>query len=138
MSRQADYVNNNIYRLNFTFRRQYDYQLYCLFEKINSLYELNSRNMSRNEFVKKAIIDDLTNENQTISDLDIEKRYMEFPKNKHYKKQFTISINKNSDVFICDKLQKIKKKYPMADYLRKIVYKYAESKDMFRSLDRVI
>ena len=35
MTRQQEYIRKNVQRINFTYRKKYDYRLYNFFERLN-------------------------------------------------------------------------------------------------------
>ena len=55
MTRQQEYIRKNVQRINFTYRKKYDYRLYNFFERLNKQYKGNHIELSRNRFVKDAI-----------------------------------------------------------------------------------
>ena len=41
MTRQQEYIRKNVQRINFTYRKKYDYRLYNFFERLNKQYKGN-------------------------------------------------------------------------------------------------
>lgn len=114
---QHNYIRENVKRVNFSYRRKYDYPFYQLLEGCSK------DNSSRNNYLKKAIQYDMEHRDKKVqipSDF-----FKPFPKNVQYKKQFSVNVNKNQDAEICQFLEEMEKEMPIAYYLRYVVYKYA-------------
>lgn len=86
MTRQQEYIRKNVQRINFTYRKKYDYRLYNFFERLNKQYKGNHIELSRNRFVKDAITYDMSSEKDDIK-LDKE-LYQSFPEGMKYSSQF--------------------------------------------------
>lgn len=128
MTRQQEYIKNNVCRINFTYRRKYDFNLYSFFNKLNEQYKKHHTEISRNRFVKDAITYDMSLEKDDIK-LDKE-LYQSFPEGMEYSSQFTISINRKTDSELYNYLLEIEKTQPLADYIRLAVYKYIQEKEV--------
>ena len=128
MTRQQEYIRKNVQRINFTYRKKYDYRLYNFFERLNKQYKGNHIELSRNRFVKDAITYDMSSEKDDIK-LDKE-LYQSFPEGMKSSSQFTISINRNTDRELYKYLLEIEETQPLADYIRLAVYKYIQEKEV--------
>ena len=115
-NRQQEYIKRNVHRVNFTYRNKYEQ------------YKKDHTGISRNKFVKDAIINDMSSEKDDIK-LDKEV-YQSFPEGMKYSSQFTISINRNTDRELYKYLLEIEETQPLADYIRLAVYKYIQEKEV--------
>ena len=79
-NRQQEYIKRNVHRVNFTYRNKYDYRLYMLFRKLNEQYKKDHTGISRNKFVKDAIINDMSSEKDDIKlDKEVYQSFPEIP-----------------------------------------------------------
>ena len=124
--RQQEYIRNNVCRINFTYRRKYDYNLYKFFNRLNEQYKKHHTEISRNKFVKDAITYDMSSEKDDIK--TTKHLYQSFPEEMKCGTQFTITINKKTEKELYHHLHKIEEKQPLADYIRLAVYKYIQVK----------
>ena len=105
MTRQQEYIRKNVQRINFTYRKKYDYRLYNFFERLNKQYKGNHIKLDK-------------------------ELYQSFPEGMKYSSQFTISINRNTDRELYKYLLEIEETQPLADYIRLAVYKYIQEKEV--------
>lgn len=126
--RQQEYIRNNVCRINFTYRRKYDYNLYKFFNRLNEQYKKHHTEISRNKFVKDAIAYDMSSEKDDIK--ATKHLYQSFPEGMKYSSQFTISINRKTDSELYNYLLEIEETQPLADYIRLAVYKYIQEKEV--------
>ena len=126
MNRQQEYIKRNVQRVNFTYRRKYDYKLYMFFSELNEQYKKHLTEFSRNKFVKNAITYDMYSEKSDIkTPKDL---YQSFPEGMKFCSQFTITINKQTEKDLYKHLLMIEKTQPLADYIRFAVYRYIQEK----------
>ena len=115
-------------RINFTYRRKYDYNLYKFFNRLNEQYKKHYTDISINKFVKDAIAYDMSSEKDDIRTM--KHLYQSFPEEMKCSTQFTITINKKTEKELYHHLQVIEETQPLADYIRLAVYKYIQEKEV--------
>lgn len=123
MRRNLTYQKENIFLTNFTYRRKYDYLLYLRLAPICEDYHQGKSELSRNSYVKQAMMEKFYREEQGVY-LEIPKSlYAPFPKERQFKVQFTISINHLTEKELYHRVQKLARQgTSVLDFVRDALY----------------
>ena len=131
---QMIYQKENVFLMNFTFRKKYDYILYCHLQQIYQAHCLDRKCISRNKYIKEAVIKKMERE-ENGSFLEVPKRFLTpFPKQEKVKIQFTLSINRKTEAELYQKLQRLPAhNISVLDYIRDSVYEQilSENKEIY-------
>ncbi len=120
---QLAYQKANILLMNFTFRKKYDYFLYCRLQKVYEEHQFDRNQISRNQYIKQALQQKIEREAQGIF-LEVPKHFLApFPKEEQVKIQFSFSVNRKTEKVLQEKLELLMEQgVPVLDYLRDAVY----------------